>query len=97
MMLFLNAEIASALTREAILTDWAWLVKNLFSVLLEMESEEEATNFTICKIQSLVAHSTSEMNSDIIESSSFQMTATKFQERFNLSKDERLVNYYSCK
>lgn len=63
-----------------------------------MENEEEVSNFTICKIQSLVAHNATESSTnEIIESSSFQMTATKFQERFNLADDERLVNYYSCK
>lgn len=92
-----HIEIASALTRDDILNDWAWLAKNLFAVLIEMESEEEVSNFTICKIQSLVAHNATESTNELIESSSFQMTATKFQERFNLPEDERLVNYYSCK
>lgn len=96
-LLFL--EIASALTIEDIMKDWNWISVNLFMVLREMESEDEITNFTICKIQSLVAHNTSQTAGDelAIESNSFQMTSTKFKERFNLPADERLVNYYSCK
>lgn len=65
-----------------------------------MESEDEVTNFTICKIQSLVAHNSSlagVVDESTVESNNFQMTATKFKERFMLPDDERLVNYYSCK
>ena len=70
----------------------------MFNVLMEMESEAEVTNFTICKIQSLVTHNTLPgTDEELVESSSFQMIATKFKERFLLPDDERLVNYYSCK
>lgn len=64
-----------------------------------MENEDEVTNFTICKIQSLVAHNTPLVGTteNIMESNSFKMNASKFKERFNLPDDERLVNYYSCK
>lgn len=48
-------EIAHAFTREDILDDWYWLVTNIFTVLREIESHEEVTNFTLVKIQSLVA------------------------------------------
>lgn len=90
-------EIANALTREDILKDWSWLATNMFTVLMEMESEAEVTNFTICKIQSLVTHNTVPgTDEELVESSSFQMIATKFKERFLLPDDERLVNYYSC-
>ena len=91
-----SLEIASALTREDILKDWEWLSNNLFNVLNEMESEEEITNFTICKIQSLVAHNSNQID-DITDSSNFQVVASKFKERFNMPEDERLVIYYSCR
>lgn len=77
--------------------DWEWLTNNLFKVLNEMESEDEITNFTICKIQSLVAHNKSNVVEQITDSHSFQIVASKFKERFNMSDDEKLVNYYSCK
>lgn len=92
------SEIANALTREDIVKDWIWLANNMFNVLMEMESEAEVTNFTICKIQSLVTHNAVPgTDEELVESSSFQMIATKFKERFLLPDDERLVNYYSCK
>lgn len=97
-MTFFVSEIANALTRDDILKDWIWLANNMFNVLMEMESEAEVTNFTICKIQSLVTHnSVPGTDEELVESSSFQMIATKFKERFRLPDDERLVNYYSCK
>lgn len=77
--------------------DWDWLGNNLFMVLNEMETEEEVTNFTICKIQSLVAHSSQAFEEEISDSSSFKVVASKFKERFNMADDEKLVNYYSCK
>lgn len=70
----------------------------MFAVLMEMESEVEVTEFTICKIQSLVTHNTVPgTDEEHFESTSFQMIQTKFKERFLLPDDERLVNYYSCK
>lgn len=90
-------EIASALTRDDIMKDWDWLGNNLFMVLNEMETEEEVTNFTICKIQSLVAHTSQVFEEEISDSSSFKVVASKFKERFNMADDEKLVNYYSCK
>lgn len=48
-------EIAHAFTRVEIHDDWDWLVSNIFTVLREIESHQEVTNFTLVKIQSLVA------------------------------------------
>ncbi|XP_055690452.1 TBC1 domain family member 9 [Lutzomyia longipalpis] len=89
-------EIASALTEEDIKRDWNWLVNNLFKVLNEMETDEEITNFTICKVQSLVAHNSTSIEEEVSDPSSFQVVASKFRERFNMPEEERLVNYYSC-
>lgn len=80
-----------------ILKDWQWLSEHLFATLNEMENEEEITNFTICKIESLVAHSATPLSEEVKDSSSFRVVAHKFRERFNMPEDERLVNYYSCK
>lgn len=62
-----------------------------------METEDEITNFTICKIQSLVAQNTQNLDEQLIDSSSFSVIESKFRERFNMPQDEKLVNYYSCK
>uniref|UniRef100_A0A1L8DMP1 Rab-GAP TBC domain-containing protein n=1 Tax=Nyssomyia neivai TaxID=330878 RepID=A0A1L8DMP1_9DIPT len=89
-------EIASALTEDDIKRDWEWLANNLFKVLNEMETDEEITNFTLCKIQSLVAHNSTPVDEEVSDPNSFQVVASKFRERFNMPEDERLVNYYSC-
>lgn len=89
--------MASALNKADILKDWEWLGNNLFKVLNEMETEEEITNFTICKIQSLVAHSSRQTDDEVSDSNSFRVVAAKFMDLFNMPDDEKLVNYYSCK
>ncbi|XP_055912363.1 TBC1 domain family member 9 isoform X1 [Eupeodes corollae] len=88
-------EIAIGLTLEEIIKDWEWLVENLFKVLNEMESEEEITNFTICKIQSLHAHNT-QSNDDSGETADFKVIAAKFRTYFDMPEEEQLVNTYSC-
>lgn len=94
-------EIASALTKDDIMKDWNWLVKNLFVVLNEMETEEEISNFVICKIHSLVAHINFTNQAANLEEASdpinFQVVSSKFRERFNVPESDRLINYYSCK
>lgn len=93
------AEIASDLTLEGIMKEWNWLAANLFRVLNEMESDEEVTNFTICKVQSLVTHTNSQriQEEEPVASASDQAVIKKFKDAFNLPDAERLVNYYSCK
>ncbi|XP_065094119.1 TBC1 domain family member 9 [Ochlerotatus camptorhynchus] len=88
-------EIASDITLEAILKDWEWLSKNLFRVINEMETEEEITNFTICKIQSLLAHC-SRNSEEMVDPTSFQIVVNKFRDKFKMPEDEKLVSYYSC-
>ncbi|XP_055625548.1 TBC1 domain family member 9 [Toxorhynchites rutilus septentrionalis] len=88
-------EIASDITLEAILKDWEWLSKNLFRVINEMETEEEITNFVICKIQSLLAHS-SRTTEEMVDPTSFQIMVNKFRDKFKMPEDEKLVSYYSC-
>lgn len=79
--------------------DWNWLASNLFRVLNEMECDEEVTNFTICKVQSLVTHTNSHriQEEEHIASASDQVVSSKFKDIFRLPDAERLVNYYSCK
>uniref|UniRef100_A0A2M4A9C5 Putative ypt/rab gtpase activating protein n=1 Tax=Anopheles triannulatus TaxID=58253 RepID=A0A2M4A9C5_9DIPT len=89
-------EIAADITLEAIMADWDWLAKNLFRVINEMETEEEVTNFTICKIQSLLAHCARPSSEDQNDPASFQAVVSKFREKFHMPEDEKLVNYYYC-
>ncbi|XP_058121840.1 TBC1 domain family member 9 [Anopheles ziemanni] len=92
-------EIAADITLEAIMLDWDWLAKNLFRVISDMESdsmeEAEITNFTICKIQSLLAHRT-QPSEEQNDPTSFQLAVNKFREKFRMPEDEKLVNYYYC-
>lgn len=63
-----------------------------------METEEEITNFTICKIQSLYEYTTnSKGNEETIDSSNLKIAAAKFRQEFHMPEDENLVNYYSCR
>lgn len=79
--------------------DWNWLAASLFRVMNEMESDEEVTNFTICKVQSLVAHTNSHriVEEEAVASASDQVVTSKFKDIFGMPDAERLVNYYSCK
>lgn len=96
-------EIAHAFTRDDILADWYWLVANIFQVLREMESLDEVTNFTVCKIRSLVAQRDRDGQAGsggpsaaaaLAEPASRE--ARRVQERFGLAEEDRLVQYYSC-
>ncbi|XP_037819094.1 TBC1 domain family member 8B [Lucilia sericata] len=86
-------EIAIGITEEEIYKDWEWLSQNLFRVLNEMESEDEITNFTICKIKSLYTQNNQDESGD---SADFKVMQSKFRQFFNMPEEEQLVNYYSC-
>ena len=58
-----------------------------------MESEDEITNFTICKIKSLYTQNTQDETGD---SADFKVIQSKFRQYFNMPEEERLVNYYTC-
>lgn len=87
------SEIAIGVTQDEICKDWEWLSNNLFRVLNEMESEEEITNFTICKIKSLYTQNNLDESGD---SADFKIIQSQFRQHFNMPEEERLVNYYSC-
>lgn len=79
--------------------DWNWLVANLFRPLNEMECDVEVTNFTICKIRSLVTHANSHAiaEEEPVASPGDLVVMKRFKDLFNLPDMERLVYYYSCK
>lgn len=89
----LSLEIAIGITQDEIVKDWEWLQTNLFSVLNEMENEDEVTNFTICKIQSLYAQNNQD---DTGESPDFKVMTSQFRQIFKMPEEERLVNSYSA-
>ncbi|XP_014214911.1 TBC1 domain family member 9 isoform X2 [Copidosoma floridanum] len=88
--------VACSLTHSEIVKDWEWLHTNLTSTLQSFDTEDEITDFVCCKINSIIANSASDSLVDDEDSRSFKRVSLKFYQLFNLSKDEKLVNYYSC-
>ncbi|XP_022235832.1 TBC1 domain family member 9-like, partial [Limulus polyphemus] len=89
--------VACALSQNEIVRDWEWLKNNLLKTLESFDTEDEATDYVRCKIESLLAHSNSE-NLQPLDDDSFQFktSATKFAKVFGMPEEEKLVNYYSC-
>ncbi|KAH8379816.1 hypothetical protein KR009_007362, partial [Drosophila setifemur] len=85
--------IAIGITQDEIVKDWEWLQANLFKVLDEMENEDEVTNFTICKIQSLYTQNNPD---DSGESADFKVMTSQFKQIFKMPEEEQLVNSYSA-
>ncbi|XP_076653939.1 TBC1 domain family member 8/9 isoform X1 [Halictus rubicundus] len=90
-------EVACSLTHEEILKDWEWLHSNLMDTLTSFDTEEEITEFVCCKIQSIIANSIPDCQfADEEDPESFKTTSFKFHQLFNIPKEDKLVNYYSC-
>ncbi|CAH1997517.1 unnamed protein product [Acanthoscelides obtectus] len=88
--------VACAMTRKEILEDWDWLFNNVCETLHSFDSEDDITDFVMCKIESVIA-TRHENDVDDEDTASFKVTTDKFLRLFNLPKDEKLVNYYSCR
>ncbi|XP_026276184.1 TBC1 domain family member 9 [Frankliniella occidentalis] len=88
--------IAQALSSTDIKQNWDWLTKNLVPSLARFESDEDVTEFVCCKISSLVANDGPSTKDIDAEDQSFKDTTHKFQKRFNMPPEEKLVNHYSC-
>ncbi|KAH8258757.1 hypothetical protein KR038_007718 [Drosophila bunnanda] len=86
-------EIAIGITQDEIVKDWEWLQANLFKVLDEMENEDEVTNFTICKIQSLYTQNNQDNTG---ESADVKVMTSQFRKIFKMPEEEQLVNSYSA-
>lgn len=43
------------MTRQEILKDWDWLFSNVSATLHSFDSEDDITEFVMCKIESLIA------------------------------------------
>ncbi|XP_003708177.1 TBC1 domain family member 8/9 [Megachile rotundata] len=90
-------EIACSLTHEEILQDWEWLHSNLMDTLKSFDTEEEITEFVCCKIQSIIANNIPDSQfADEDDPESFKTVSFKFHQLFNVPKEDKLVNYYSC-
>ncbi|XP_015435801.1 PREDICTED: TBC1 domain family member 9 [Dufourea novaeangliae] len=90
-------EVACSLTHEEILQDWEWLHTNLIDTLTSFDTEEEITEFVCCKIQSIIANNVPDCQfADEEDPESFKTMSFKFHQLFNVPKEDKLVNYYSC-
>ncbi|EGI61255.1 TBC1 domain family member 9, partial [Acromyrmex echinatior] len=89
--------VACSLTHEEIVQDWEWLHSNLMATLTSFDTEEEITEFVCCKIQSIIANSIPDSQfADEEDPESFKTVSFKFHQLFNIPKEDKLVNYYSC-
>ncbi|XP_050726567.1 TBC1 domain family member 9-like isoform X2 [Eriocheir sinensis] len=90
--------VAVSLKKEEIDENWTWLERNLMSILATFDQDEDVTDFVRCKIESLVANSTTAdpLSTADPDSETFKAVSYKFRKLFNMPEGEKLVNYYSC-
>lgn len=89
--------VACALSRNEIMKDWLWLETNLLGTLGDFDTEEEAMEFVKCKIESLLAQTGVDTTVCTEEENlQFKASILRFSKLFNMPKEEKLVNYYSC-
>ncbi|KAL5007897.1 hypothetical protein ScPMuIL_016703 [Solemya velum] len=86
--------VAVANNKKDIFADWDWIEQNMMSILGAFENEDDATEFVKCKIESLLANQTRPKEDD--ETKRFKNATRKFMKLFNMPKEEKLVNHYSC-
>ncbi|XP_015915540.2 TBC1 domain family member 9 [Parasteatoda tepidariorum] len=87
--------VASGFSKSEINDNWEWLEKNVIPTLEAFDNEEEMRNFVACKIESLVAQKSYDSTQDP-DSMQYKVSSLKFSRLFNMPKEEKLVNYYSC-
>ncbi|GBM76775.1 TBC1 domain family member 9B, partial [Araneus ventricosus] len=87
--------VASAFTKNEITDHWEWLEKNVVPTLSAFDNTDEMRNFVACKIESLVAQRSFDSTQDP-DSMQYKIISLKFSRLFNMPKEEKLVNYYSC-
>lgn len=87
--------VAIANNKKEIHRDWEWLEQHMMVTLGSFESEEDATEFVKCKVESILANRETSKDVDD-ETERFKAATKKFHKLFNMPKEEKLVNYYSC-
>ncbi|XP_060561507.1 TBC1 domain family member 9B-like [Ruditapes philippinarum] len=91
----LSYSVSMANNKKDITKDWEWIESNLMQTLGAFETDDEATEFVKCKIESMVANKVDPIKEDE-ETKSFKSATRKFMKLFNMPKEEKLVNHYSC-
>ncbi|KAE9553270.1 hypothetical protein FO519_003528 [Halicephalobus sp. NKZ332] len=90
--------IAIAVHHSEILKDWAWIENNILPTLGSFDNEEDVRRFVLTKIEGLCSLDESGMGAFVGDKEHISNHAVvhKFHKDFELSADEKLVNYYSC-
>ncbi|XP_013413337.1 TBC1 domain family member 9 isoform X1 [Lingula anatina] len=90
--------VAVANSKREIFKDWEWLEQHVMETLDTFENEDDATEFVRGKINSLVANVVTDDDDgkDDEETANFKIASRRFHKMFNMPKEEKLVNYYSC-
>ncbi|XP_052799590.1 TBC1 domain family member 9-like isoform X2 [Mya arenaria] len=87
--------VSVANNKKDIIRDWEWIEANIMQTLGAFESEDQATEFVRCKIESMMANKGDSLVEDE-EAASFKSATRKFMKLFNMPREEKLVNHYSC-
>ncbi|KAH9518800.1 TBC1 domain member 9 [Bulinus truncatus] len=90
----LSYSIAEANNRKEILQNWDWLENNVIGTCAAFDNDDDVTEFIKCKIESLLANVESSKEDEEIED--LRTSTKKFRKYFNMPKEEKLVNHYSC-
>ncbi|KAK7098500.1 hypothetical protein V1264_002776 [Littorina saxatilis] len=90
--------VSVANNKKEISRDWDWLEQNVVQTLVAFDNEDDITEFVKCKIESLMANKeqVTEVSSSDAEVEDLTASSKKFMKRFNMPREEKLVNYYSC-
>lgn len=91
----ISYSVSVANNKAEIHKDWEWIEQNMMETLGSFENEEDATEFVKCKIESMFTHEhqTGEVDE---EAENYKTSTRKFMKLFNMPKEEKLVNQYSC-
>ncbi|XP_076819069.1 TBC1 domain family member 9-like [Clavelina lepadiformis] len=92
----ISFQIATGTSKRDIFSKWEWLEQNLMKTLSSFESEDDATDFLLGKIESLVATQGRPASNEGNNSKKFKEASIKFRRLFGMPDEEKLVNYYSC-
>ncbi|RUS90405.1 hypothetical protein EGW08_001810 [Elysia chlorotica] len=87
--------VAEANNKKEIQQHWDWLENNVINTCAAFETEDEATEFIKCKIESILANVEPPKEEDE-EVEDLRTSTKKFRKYFNMPKEEKLVNHYSC-
>ncbi|KAK6973003.1 TBC1 domain family member 9B [Biomphalaria glabrata] len=90
----LSYSIAEANNKKEILQNWDWLESNVIGTCAAFDNEDDVTEFIKCKIESLLANV--ELTKEDEEIEDLRTSTKKFRKYFNMPKEEKLVNHYSC-